>query len=180
MSDDHQQFRKTDARLAALQLLASGEPVGYYREVSLGKFWRGINGASAVTFKIGEALTDLVNEKLASIRGEFTFAQPGPVWLTVEGRRTLGRWTTQRLTTGRERMLRRVAFSQVSKVYDAELNVAYVDQGLTRNGQDAKSLAWLERSGLIRCSGEPNNLGLREGPMVLRDPGRAWLEANPA
>jgi hypothetical protein len=173
------QFHKTDARLAALQLLASGEPVRFYRAGPPGQFRRGANGAHAVTFKIGEALTDLVSEKLASVDGRYVLTEPGEVQITREGRRTLGRWTTQQLTTGRERMLRRVAFGEMRKTYDGELNVAYVDRGLTRNGQDAKSLAWLERAGLIRCTGETNALGLREGPMKLRDPGRVWLEANP-
>lgn len=176
---DHQQFRKTDARLAALRLLASST-VGYYCVNMPGQFRSGKTETTPVSFKLGESLMDLVNEKLASIEGRYTFDRPGPVWITTEGRKTLGRWTTQRLTPGRAHLLRRVAFGEVSKVYDAELKISYVDRGRTRNGQDTKTFLWLERAGLIHCTGEPNAANLREGPMALRQPGRTWLEANPA
>lgn len=173
---DHQQFRKTDARLAALRLLTGAEPV-IYRVTR--DFWCGPNRAHPVPFHTSEALIDLVSEKLASVEGRYTLDEPGEVWITTEGRKTMGRWTTQRLTPGRAHLLRRVAFGEVSKVYDAELKISYVDRGMTRNGQDTKTFLWLERAGLIHCTGEPNAANLREGPMALRAPGRTWLEANP-
>lgn len=83
------------------------------------------------------------------------------------------------LSANRRTMLRLVAFSEVERSFDGALAPSYTERhtGLV-DGWGANALGWLEQNGFIRCVGEKNWAGQREGLMRPSGKGSSWLAEN--
>lgn len=82
------------------------------------------------------------------------------------------------LSPTRRAMLRMVAYSEVTRSYNGALEPSYATEIGWADGHGKNALSWLELNGFIRCLGEPNFAGLKEGLMRPTGKGSTWLADN--
>lgn len=84
-----------------------------------------------------------------------------------------------KLSPTRATMLRLVRYSEVEISYNGAAERSYKDkvQGWL-TGHEQNALDWLTQNGFIRCIGQPNGLGMREGLVRPTAKGEVYLDQH--